>query len=127
MKHAIEVGIPADIFEGKKQKVFAERKTVFGTAWYQLNHSSYKVDVKRFHIATWFGVCSYRKLKVTVKKRKKLCPICDEDLVKLYHFGSKFIVKNKDASCYEGEFIDDLYGSDGLPNWVEAGSGSYEE
>jgi len=47
-------------------RVMGKRKTVFGTSWYQLNHSSYKAGSVRFHIATWFGVCSYRKLKVTV-------------------------------------------------------------
>jgi hypothetical protein len=51
------------------------------TAWYQLNHASYDKTKKRFHIATWFGVCSYRKLKVTPEKRKELCPICQHELV----------------------------------------------
>jgi hypothetical protein len=49
-------------------------------AWYQLNHSSYKVGVKRFHIATWFGVVIYRKFEFTVEKRKELCPICSDEL-----------------------------------------------
>jgi len=37
-------------------------------------------------VATLFGNCSYRKLKVTVELRKSVCPICQHDLEKLrYH------------------------------------------
>ena len=86
-------------------KVMGERQTVAGTAWYQLNHASVKVGVVRFHVATWFGVCSYRKLKVTKeKKEKRVCPICKHELEELRYFGSKvmacpfYIPKLKRAS-----------------------------
>jgi len=69
-------------------KVLGARKTIFGTAWYQLNHSSYDKTKKNFHIATWFGVCSYRKLKVTPEVRKELCPICQSELVDIRYTGS---------------------------------------
>lgn len=82
-------------------KVFDERITIFGTAWYQLNHSSYKVGVKRFHIATWFGNCSYRKLKVTPKKRKELCPICQQELVKILYVGNKSLSRNEERDSFE--------------------------
>ena len=45
--------------DGYLVKVLGERKTVGGTAWYQLNHASVKVGVERFHVATWWGVVSY--------------------------------------------------------------------
>jgi len=112
--------------DGYIVKVLDKRITVFGTAWYQLNHSSLKVGVVRFHVATWFGVCSYRKLKVTVEKRKDLCPICQSDLLKLHYFGVKPIVKVKSESGYVASFFDDLVAADGSPNWCEAHSGSYE-
>jgi len=70
-------------------KVLGKRKTVGGTAWYQLNHSSYRVDAKRSNVATWFGCCSYRKLKVTVEMKKRVCPICQHDLEALRYVGSK--------------------------------------
>jgi hypothetical protein len=63
-------------------------------------------------------------LKVTVEKRKRLCPICDEDLYKVYHFGSECIVTDKDASGYVPWLYVDVFGSDGSANWVEAVSGS---
>jgi len=112
-------------------KVFGERKTIFGTAWYQLNHASYKVGVKRFHIATWFGVVSYRKLKVTVEKRKRLCPICQDELIRITYSGSFFFVKNKDAADFRRFFFAD-YEEEGVPVWSEYvkpkfyGSGSYD-
>jgi hypothetical protein len=82
-------------------RVFDERITIFGTAWYQLNHSSYKVGVKRFHIATWFGNCSYRKLKVTPKTRKELCPICQHELVEILYFGSNDLKSNDQRDSFE--------------------------
>ena len=111
--------------DGYIVKVLGARKSVYWTAYYQLNHSTIRTNVKRPHACTWFGVCSYRKLKVKVEKRKSLCPICGEELVKLHHFGDRHIVKNTDESGYVGCFVDDLVGSDGLVNWCEARSCSY--
>jgi len=36
----------------------------------------------------WFGCCSYRKLKVTVEIKRKVCPICQHDLEKLRYIGN---------------------------------------
>jgi hypothetical protein len=109
--------------DGYIVKVLGERKTIFGTAYYQLNHSAIRTNVKRPHACTWFGVCSYRKLKVKVEKQKSYCPICGEELVKLHYLGSKCIVST--SSGYVGSFIDELVNGDGSPNWIEAASGSY--
>jgi hypothetical protein len=94
-------------------KVFGRRVTIFGSAWYQLHHSSYDSSVKNFHIATWFGVCSYRKLKITPKERRQLCPICQSELVEIRYIGSRF-------EQFEGKregFTD--YVEDGVVAWVE--------
>jgi len=98
--------------DGYYVKVLGKRKTVFGTAWYQLNHSSIDVTKKRFHVATWFGVCSYRKMKVTVEKRKALCPICQHELVDLHYFG------NKQLCMHERDSLEDLE-EDGRVVWLE--------
>ena len=111
--------------DGYIVKVMGERKTVFGTAWYQLNHSTIRTNVKRPHACTWFGICSYRKLKVKVEKKKALCPICGEELVKLHYLGVRRIVKVKGECGYVGSFVDDLVDGDGSINWCEAHSGSY--
>lgn len=74
--------------DGIYVKVKGKRKSVGGTAWYQLHHASFRTDKKRSHVVTWFGVCSYRKLKVSKELRKEWdrlrkskCPICGSDLV----------------------------------------------
>jgi hypothetical protein len=102
-----------------------ERKTIFGTAWYQLNHSTIRTNVKRPHACTWFGVYSYRRLKVKVEKRKSLCPICGEELVKLHYLGVRHIVKERGKQGFVHSFVDDLVDEKGSANWVEAPSCSY--
>lgn len=115
--------------DGYYVKVFGKRKTIHGTAWYQLNHASVKKGVVRFHVATWFGNCSYRKLKVTVELRKAFCPICQHDLVKLRYFGDKGIVTDRSSPDYERDSFED-YEEDGRVVYFESvkrGSGSYED
>jgi hypothetical protein len=69
-------------------------------------------------------MCSYRKLKVTVKRKKDLCPICGEELVRLHYLGVRRIVKVRGSPDYVGSFLDDLVNDDGSVNWCEAPSGS---
>lgn len=108
--------------DGYIVEVMGRRKTVFGTAYYQLNHSSFDITKIRFHIATWFGACSYRKLKVTKEYKKRVCPICGHDLVKLRYLGSKPSIMDlwtsTSASCKKIDFFDDLM-QDGQIVWVE--------
>jgi hypothetical protein len=89
-------------------KVFGERITVGGTAWYQLNHASIDVTKKRFHVATWFGVCSYRKLRLTVKRKKAICPICQEELYRIWYSGGRSFVEDRASPDYERDTIEDL-------------------
>jgi hypothetical protein len=63
-------------------------------------------------------------LKVKVEKKKSLCPICGEELVKLHYLGLRRIVKERDSPEYVGCFVDDLVDADGSLNWCEASSGS---
>ena len=103
-------------------KVKGKRKSVYHTAWYQLNHSSIKKGVKRFHVATWFGVCSYRKLKVTVEYRKSVCPICRHELVEHRYFGNNpdvlGVIRSGRRSCDKRRGYADLM-EDGQIVWVE--------
>jgi len=103
-------------------KVMGKRKTVGGTAWYQLNHSSIDVTKKRFHVAVWFGVCSYRKLKLKVESKKNVCPICQHDLVKHRYHGANDVILNCFSShvhtCKTRDVVASLK-EDGLIVWVE--------
>jgi hypothetical protein len=107
-------------------KVKGERKTLFGTAWYQLNHASIKSNVKRFHVATWFGSCSYRKAKLPKEKptEMELCPICGEPLVKLRYLG--FDLKAILSQFWIKDFFTPLIEKEtGNPLLVEKDSGSH--
>lgn len=101
-------------------KVAGKRKSIHGTAWYQLNHSSFKVSSKRPVIATWFGTCSYHKLKVTKdKKEGTLCPICQHELEKLHYVGERPI-KEILSEFWIKEFEDDLLDWRGFPKWIKS-------
>jgi hypothetical protein len=103
----------------------AERISNYWTAYYQLNHSTIRTNVERPHACTWFGVCSYRKLKVKVEKRRSSCPICGEELVKLHYLGGGCIIKERGNEGFVFSFVDDWVDSNGSPYWTEAHSGSY--
>ena len=105
--------------DGYIVKVLGKRKTVFGTAWYQLNHASVKPGVERFHAATWFGTCSYRRLKLKKGDRIKrdVCPICGSDLLRVRYVG----LGNPAYESSENELEDDLLDTSGCLKWIEAG------
>ena len=96
-------------------KVLGKRKTVGGTTWYQLNHSSIKRGLKKSHAATWFGVCSYRKLKLINGKDvgiKHKCAICGGDLVRVRYLGDFYEL----SVSRRGE-IKGMFDANGEPLW----------
>jgi hypothetical protein len=98
--------------DGYIVKVMGERKTVGGSAFYQLNHSTVRVGSSRAHAVTWFGCCSYRKMKIEVEDKKCVCPICQQPLVKLRYFGSQSFVLDKSSPLFKKEFFADLMEGD---------------
>jgi hypothetical protein len=112
-------------------KVLEKRKTVGGTCWYQLNHCSIRRGSKKSHAATYFGVISYRKLKLINGKDvgiKHKCPICNSELVRVRYLG----VFSELSVSRRGEVVS-MFGDDGEPLWetvverkFRGGSGSYE-
>lgn len=76
------------VLNGEKVTVVGTEDNVFGTISYELGHAGLVVGAKRANVVCWFGVCSYRRLKVTVQERKRLCPICAEPFVPLQVSGS---------------------------------------
>ncbi len=88
--------------DGYYVKVMGRRKTIFGTSWYQLSHSSYEIGGKRHVVVTWFGCCSYRKLKVTKELRQEFCTLCSSELVEIVYTGSKRLHLCKGNSSFEG-------------------------
>jgi hypothetical protein len=123
--------------DGCLVKVLGKRKTIAGTSWYQLHHSSYKVNAKRASVVRWMGVCSYRNLKVEIKKREEACPACGHDLVRLAYFGDDQAVRAWLHACRDPEVKEKRSGwfladEDGRRVWVPIvgrawdGSGSSE-
>ena len=102
-------------------KVMAERKTIMGTFWYQLNHASMIVGKERAHVVTWFGTCGYTKLKLSKEDRveKDVCPICGEELVHILYVGKDCYQAGND---FFSEFTAPYLDADGKPNWILAPS-----
>lgn len=118
--------------DGYIVKVLPKRITIGGTAWYQLHHSSVKKGSVRFHVATWFGVCSYRKLHFKPEVVKAVCPICQHDLIGIRYFGGKRFNKDFDSVGFERDSFED-FEENGRVVWFERvkqkfyGSDSEEE
>lgn len=82
--------------DGLVVKLKDKRKTVFGTAWYQLNHASVRPDKKRFCVARWFGVGRSEKVDKMPKERAALkCRVCGRELVSAVYRGKKYLGKFK--------------------------------
>ena len=98
-------------------KVLPKRKTIGGTAYYQLHHASIRRDAKRAHVGTWHGVCSYRNMgKVKVIKEAGGCPVCGSPLQEGVYVGKKNFVLNRYSPDYERDSMQDL-AEDGVVVW----------
>jgi hypothetical protein len=116
-----------NLTDGYIVKVKGARKTFFGTLYYQLNHSTIVKRKVRSHIGTWFGVCSYTKLKLkkSDRKKKSVCPICGHDLVPVKYVGEG---EPNSGQWWIEEFEDDYLDERGVPKWIEIVKGrSYYE
>jgi len=94
-------------------KVMEKRKTIGGTAWYELNHCCIRRGSRKSHAVSYFGVVSYRKLKLaTVKGIEHKCPICGNALVRIRYLG----VFSELSVSRRGEMVS-MFGEDGEPLW----------
>lgn len=72
--------------EGWIIKNLGIRVSVESTAFYQLSHCGIH---KKHHSVTWFGNCSYNKLRIPKEEiEKKVCPLCGSELIKLHWIGN---------------------------------------
>jgi len=101
--------------DGYIVKIKEERKTVFGTAWYQLHHSSVKLGIKRFCTVTWFGKTGYNNFKCGKfdLKAEVKCPICEGEMVHCRYDGNTRIARNIGDVDYVAWFgVDACHSSD---------------
>jgi NMD protein affecting ribosome stability and mRNA decay len=54
----------------------------------------------RTAVVTWYGNCSYRRLKVTYEVRKMVCPLCLHELEDGVYSGGKVFAKDKSVRDY---------------------------
>jgi hypothetical protein len=127
-------------FEGRKRragekdgwycKIAVDRKgrcdarvSIWATLRYQLDHCGIAVEKKGYHNITWFGVVSYRALKVTkedfeeVGYEHKRCPLCGKELEDLRYLGSDF--DRLAGEFWVIEFEEPFLDKDGNPRWAK--------
>lgn len=116
--HALGYGWISDtrknyIESGFVVKNLGIRKTVGGTAWYQLSHAGFLGGRK--HIAVWFGLLSYNKLKVQKEVKKyHVCPVCGDRLHRVFRIGGDLLPPSN------GDFV-----FDSADNWQIVDSQSF--
>jgi hypothetical protein len=113
--------------DGYIVKVLAERKTIFGTSYYQLNHSTIQYGVKRFSPITWFGCMSYSKFGSEKEHVEDCCPVCSENMTRSVYVGTACIIKDIGSPEYKAVFLDlEFDEEDGSPNYIDGWRGRIE-
>ena len=111
--------------DGYLVKVHEVRKTVIGTAHYQLNHATIRIGIRRFQSVTWFGSCACSKFKAVKSKAEVSCPACGSEMVRSVYVGKHHIVKDVGDLVYVPLFLDDEFDG-GQPNYIELVGGRVE-
>jgi hypothetical protein len=96
--------------------VVEKRKSLFGTAWYQLEHASLKVGVVRFQVVKWFGVVNNCKLKTVRRSLESKCVACGGFMERAFlPLGVRSIVCNRGERGFVKNFMLD-HVEDGVEN-----------
>ena len=107
--------------DGYLVKVLGERKTIIGSAHYQLHHATVRVGLRRFHCVTWFGCCGNRKFKSEKSMVEIKCPVCGEEMIKRIYIGKRHLIKDIGDVDYQSCFVIAEFDEDGNPNFMDAG------
>ena len=105
-------------------KIQGKRNTVFGTAWYQLNHATivkgeFKTMRSHDKVVTWWGVCGCRKLALRKEDRiqRNICPLCGEEMHKVKYVGEGEPLGD---DGWHNDFEDLFLDERGVPKWIVA-------
>jgi hypothetical protein len=104
-------------------KVADERKTVFGTAWYQLNHHTVRIGMRRVHSVRWIGKCGNRMLRHPYHKPSAgcRCPVCEsaghESLMEDGGYSGKRLPVDVCDPRYKRVYAVPDFDEDGSPNF----------
>jgi len=111
--------------DGILVKVHRKRKTIFGTAYYELNHATVKVGLRRFHIVSWFGLVSNRKFRGEYSGAVSKCPACTETMSRGSYVGEEVFAKDIGDPFYRSWLAVEPLGADGKPNTIVWGMGEH--
>jgi len=114
-------GYLVKVLAEREKSYYGDKPNIFGTAFYQLNHATIRLGVKRFHAVTWFGSCGNRKFKGEKLMAEAVCPACGGEMVRAIYVGKKPIVKDVGHADYKAVFPFDEFGEDGEPNFIDYG------
>lgn len=133
--HSREDCSRCDGFKGREMRGFAEdgwivkvaeeRKSVFATSWYQLNHHTVRVGLRRVHSVRWIGKCGNRMLKRQYSrgKSKYRCPVCEsaghESLMVDGGYSGKRLPVDVYDPRYKRVYAVPDVDEDGSPNFVD--------
>jgi hypothetical protein len=83
------------------------------------------VHRQRYVVVTWWGNCSYRRLKVTYEIRKMICPLCKHELENARYVGDKVFSFNlRSADYVRDSWLPFL--ENGKEVWLIADSGDWK-
>jgi hypothetical protein len=105
--------------DGHLVKVFESRKTIVGTAKYQLGHATARVGIKRSPLVTWWGSMACRKYKSSSVPVEDTCPACGEEMTRSIHVGKDRIVRDVGNPEYVSVFVLPEFDENGDPNYVD--------
>jgi hypothetical protein len=109
--------------DGYLVKVHARRKTIEGTAKYQLGHATTRLGIRRSPIVTWWGTMATRKYKSHPLPVEDKCPVCGEEMVRAIKVGKGRVVKDFGDPEYRVAFPVAEFDADGSLNYVDVGGG----
>ena len=112
-------GIIVKVFDEREKSYYSDKRNIFGSAFYQLNHSTVRVGIKRFHAVTWFGVCGNRKYASPKVESEVTCPACGDVMVRSFYVGKHPFVKNVADPHYEAISLRNEFGENGEPNFID--------
>jgi len=105
--------------DGYIVKVHERRRTIEGTAKYQLGHATTRLGIKKYTIVTWWGTMATRKYKGRPLPVEDNCPLCGWKMVRSIHVGKGHIVKDVGSPDYRAVFVLPEFDEDGEPNYID--------
>lgn len=103
--------------DGYLVKVHAVRKTIEGTAKYQLGHCTSRVGLKRSSAVTYWGLMACPKYKSSSVPVDDSCPVCKGEMTKAVRVGKCHVSRNLRDADYASVVV--------LPEFDEYGDANY--